>query len=260
MFFKICLLIKRILFYEKPLRVAIFKYLLSFFPTIRPHYESMLYEAALDAKKLSINKISVLELGVSYGNGIRSLEKYKKNIKKILDIDVDIYGFDMGTGMPISDNIYDPTFVWKSGEFSNNSNLNLKSKIFFGNISDTINQFIKLNPPPINLIIFDMDYYSSTSSFLNQIENLKKFLAPRVICYFDNLFSRHYICEFNGELKAINEFNNKNIDIKIGKLLDDVENYRFPMAKNGIYILHNFNHVDYDKYIGPNSENISLLN
>ena len=99
-FYKLNLLFKRIVGYEKPLRVALLGYLSLKFKTFKPHYESILYEACLEAKKLGINQVSVIELGVAGGAGIVSLEKYKKKIERVLDINIDIYGFDTGSGLP----------------------------------------------------------------------------------------------------------------------------------------------------------------
>ena len=81
-FYKLNLLFKRVICYEKPLRVALLAYLGLKFKTFKPHYESILYEACLEAKKLGINQVSVIELGVAGGAGIVSLEKYKKKREK----------------------------------------------------------------------------------------------------------------------------------------------------------------------------------
>ena len=50
--YKLKLLILRILCYEKPLRVALFKYLSLKFSTFRPHYETLIFESAKNAIKL----------------------------------------------------------------------------------------------------------------------------------------------------------------------------------------------------------------
>ena len=71
--YKLKILILRILGYEKPLRVAFLKYISLKFTTFRPHYETILYETAKTAKKLGEREISVIELGVAGGNGIKSL-------------------------------------------------------------------------------------------------------------------------------------------------------------------------------------------
>ena len=43
--------------------------------------QTILYESCLGAKKLGYNEVSVLELGIAGGNGIISLENYKKKIE-----------------------------------------------------------------------------------------------------------------------------------------------------------------------------------
>ena len=82
-FFKLKILFSRIIGYDKPLRIGLLKYLTLKFKTFRPHYETILLESVLEAKKLGYKKVSVLELGVAGGNGIIALEKYKKRIEKI---------------------------------------------------------------------------------------------------------------------------------------------------------------------------------
>ena len=75
-FYKLKITLIRILGYEKPLRTAFLKLLTLKFKTFRPHYETILLESALEAKKIGYDEISVIELGVAGGNGIIALEKY----------------------------------------------------------------------------------------------------------------------------------------------------------------------------------------
>ena len=82
--YRLKIFILRILGYEKPLRVALLKYLSLKFKQFRPHYETILLESSLEAIKLGYKEVSVLELGVAGGNGIISLEKYKKKNWKTL--------------------------------------------------------------------------------------------------------------------------------------------------------------------------------
>ena len=51
-FYKFKILILRIIGYEKPLRVALLKYLSLKFSTFRPHYETLIYESSKNAIKL----------------------------------------------------------------------------------------------------------------------------------------------------------------------------------------------------------------
>ena len=116
-FYRLKIFFLRIIGYEKPLRVALLKYLSLTFKQFRPHYETILYESCLQANKLGYEEITVLELGVAGGNGIISLESYKKKIEKICNIKINIYGFDTGEGLPEPDNKYDLPFHWKKGDF-----------------------------------------------------------------------------------------------------------------------------------------------
>ena len=252
--YKLKIFFLRVIGYEKPLRVAILKYLSLKYKVFKPHYETILLESCKEAKKLGINNVSVLELGVAGGNGIIALEKYKKSIESYLKIKIDIYGFDTGEGMPRSNLKEDLIFVWKQGQYKINKDLIRKktnSKIFYGDVKNTINDFIKLNPNKICSIFVDLDYYSSTKAFLDQINSLKKYLLPRVLCYFDDLHvPEKYISDVNGELLAINEFNSSNTSCKLGASIDHVMDFKFPLAKSSVYMLHVFDNPDYNKFVG----------
>ena len=261
--YKIKIFILRILGYDKPLRVAALKYLSLKFKTFRPHYETILLESVIEAKKIGYKSVSILELGVAGGNGIIALEKYRENIQKLTNVEINIYGFDTGEGLPEIKNKFDSPFLWKKGDFKiidrDNLNKKIKSRIFYGEIKNTIDKFLESNPENIIAIFFDFDLYSSTSDFLNQIDKLKKFICPRVYCYFDDVFNpNHLIDEHSGELLAIKEFNNKNTDIKIGKSLSNSNDFKFPLGKDNLFMLHNFTHEMYDYYIGK--ENDTSLN
>ncbi len=256
--YKFKLLFLRVICYEKPLRVALFKYLSLKFSTFRPHYESLIFESAKNAIKLGYKEINIIELGVAGGNGIRSLIKYKKKIEKILNIRIQIIGFDTGTGLPSTNSKEDLPFFWKSGDYTNENLGELEKKdnsvkIYVGNISNTLDKFMSENKNKIGLIIFDLDLYSSTKLFLNQIAKFSKLnlLMPRVLCYFDDLFVADYcLDDTNGEPLAISEFNNQSKDLKLGKTFDHINDFKFPLAKGQIYTLHDFNNQDYKKYIG----------
>lgn len=257
--YRLKIFILRVLGYEKPLRVAILKYLFIKFRQFRPHYETILLESVLQAKKLGYENVTVLELGIAGGNGIIALEKYKKNIEKLTKVKIRIVGFDTGKGLPKIDNKFDLPFYWKEGQFKHNKEeleSQTNSKIIYGDVKDAIGKFIKINPENIVTIFFDLDLYTSTKNFLNLLPKLEKYLAPRVYCYFDEIhLPEHWINEHNGELLAIKEFNNENHNIKIGQTSDNINDFKFPLGKNELFVLHNFNHKDYDKFIGIDDEN-----
>jgi hypothetical protein len=261
-FYKLKILLLRILGYDKPLRVALLKILTLKFKTFRPHYENILLESVLEAKKIGYQKVSILELGVAGGNGIIALEKYKKKIEKITNIEIDIYGFDYGEGLPSTNNKFDLPFLWSNGDYKIDKeklDRKINSKIFLGDIKNTFKEFLKDNPAPISAIFIDLDYYTSTKSFLNQLPEALEFLLPRVHCYFDDIVDvNNYINEHNGERLAIREFNDENQNIKIGKSLSNLSDFKFSIGNEKLFMLHNFTHKDYSKNINYQKSSLSL--
>jgi|TARA_B110001452_G_C15185018_1_gene411589 hypothetical protein len=259
LFYKLNLLLKRVIHYDKPLRIAFLAYLSLKFKTFKPHYESILYEACLEAKKLGINNVTTLELGVAGGNGIMALEKYKKKIEKVLDIKIDIYGFDTGTGLPETENVNeDLPFFWRSDQYKidkDDLEKRISSKIFYGDVKDTVDDFVKVNKNKICCIFFDLDLYTSTKNFLNQVPKIKDQLLPRVLCYMDDVYvPENYINQFNGVFKAIDEFNNANDKFKLGCSVDHHKSFKFPLAKTSIYTLHSLENELYKKFISGGIE------
>ena len=256
--FKLKVFFLRIICYEKPLRVAFVKYLSLKFRTFRPHYETLIFETAKNAKKLGYNEFSIFELGVAGGDGINSIIKYKNKIEQIFKIKIYVYGFDSGEGLPKVSIKEDLPFFWKEGDYSNRNILELEKngknvKIYKGDIRHTLKNYISNNKIKVGLIFFDLDLYSSTKSFLEQLPLLSQanLLMPRSFCYFDDLFIADYcLDDTNGEPLAINEFNAKNLNLKLGKTLDHINDFKFPLAKGQIYTLHDYNNSDYSKYIG----------
>ena len=62
------------------------------------------------------------------------------------------------------------------------------------------------NPAPIGAIFLIWTITLTINAF-KIFENSDEKLLPRIICYFDDL--QPYVNNFNGEMAAINEFNEK---------------------------------------------------
>ena len=75
------------------------------------------------------------------GSGLLSLEEYTEEIKKILGVQIDIYGFDTGQGLPKPIDYRDLPYHWKEGFFSMDKNDLVKklkkAKLILGNIETT---------------------------------------------------------------------------------------------------------------------------
>jgi len=228
--------------------------------TERPAYLYCIYNAALLAKKLGHKKISVIEFGVAGGNGIMFLEKYSEKILKEINVKIEIFGFDLREGLNEPKDYRDLPYWFKKSLYKMDyEKLNSKlknTKLIIGDVKNTIKDFfINNNPPPIGVILNDLDYYSSTKDsfeIFNQSE--ERFFLPRIFCYFDDVIGteKEMYGINNGELLAIEEFNKENDNKKINlnqNLLNTNFYYRLQ-----IYYFHNFIHKDYNKFIYENEQ------
>lgn len=227
----------------------------------RMHYAYICYNAAHLAKKLNYNQISVIEYGVAGGRGLLILEEYAEEIKKILDVQIDIFGFDLGSGLPKPKDYRDLPYHWKEGFFTMNEK-KLKSKLKFskliiGNINSTSKDFfLKNNPAPIGAIVYDFDFYSSTKIAMSMLKADSKFFLPRIYCYFDDVIGSEteLYNDFTGERLAINEFNAENNDIKLSPAYHLLAQAT-EVWHHQIWIYHLFKHEHYNSFISePNQQ------
>tara|TARA_B110000259_G_scaffold110661_1_gene126441 strand:- start:914 stop:1741 length:828 start_codon:yes stop_codon:yes gene_type:complete len=226
----------------------------------RPAYAYCLYHAVKLAKKLNYKSISAIEFGVAGGNGLYFLDLFADQLSKEFDIEIEIYGFDLGGGLPKPKDYKDLPYIFKEGLFPMDQNKLIKklkrSKIIIGNVEDSIKDFFKKNnPAPIAFISNDLDYYSSTASSFNIFNEDSKFYLPRIFCYFDDVIGDETSMygEFSGELLAIKEFNeiNKNKKIHLNKnlILSSNNHWRYQ-----VYYYHHFLHPKYNDYVETNEQ------
>ena len=224
----------------------------------RPSYSCCVLVAAKLASALGIHRISVIEFGVAGGNGLLELENMVEEVERIVPIKIDIFGFDTGKGLPLSDNYKDQLYFWQEGHFEMNEEALRKrlrlSKLVLGDVSKSVETFIsEYNPAPIGAIMFDLDYYSSTKdafklfNYLNSNNSL-----PRIYTYMDDISSVDLLPanEFTGVRCAINEFNSENNNKKIARMEHLSRFMRLPKPWNElVYVFHNFEHKDYNTYV-----------
>ena len=224
--------------------------------TKRPHYLYCLYHSAILAKKLGLKKMSVIEFGVAGGNGIVFLENYQKKIFDEKGIEIEIYGFDLGSGLSKPQDYRDLPYWFKESLFTMDieklKNKLKKANIIIGDVKKTIPDFFKQNnPAPIGAIFNDLDYYSSTKNSFDIFHNNNDdFYLPRIFCYFDDVIGNEneMYGKFHGELLAIQEFNDENKNKKIALNQGLISKSKNPY-KYQIYYYHNFLHKDYNKFI-----------
>ncbi|HPO92292.1 MAG TPA: hypothetical protein PL072_02365 [Phycisphaerales bacterium] len=225
----------------------------------RPHYGYGVLQAARQAKALGIPKITVIEVGVGGGDGLKSLERIVDAVEREEGVKIDLYGFDTGTGMPPPRDPRDMGFVWAPGQFRMPVK-RLKSELrramlVLGDVRETVPRFLYRNyPGPIGFIAIDVDYYTSTMHALKFLDATPQFLLPRVFLYLDDIIGDDLEthCEFVGELAAVSEFNRTHEQRKIGRIYGLRHKRIIPARWNDqMFVAHNFDHPLYGKYINP---------
>ena len=224
----------------------------------RPHYGYIVYWAADLAKRLKIDRISLLEFGVAGGNGLLNLEMHAKRVSQLTGVSFEIYGFDTGGGLPAPRDYRDVAFFWQSAHYKmDRAALDARlttAKLVIGDVSETTKDFIeKFNPAPIGAAAFDVDYYSSTMDALKIFDVPSEYRLPRIQCYFDDI-TGHDLAPIGigmGMPLAINDFNEANKGSRALSPLRHME-YHYAPAQPWHHRLYNFadfNHPRFNDYI-----------
>ena len=248
----------------RKLKIGSFEFRLNRNALKRMQYAYICFHAAKLGKKLGYKKISVIEYGVAGGQGLLILENHIKEIEKYFNIEIDIYGFDTGEGLPEPIDYRDLPYHWKKGFYSmHHQDLKKrlkKSKLIIGNIEDTSKTFFtNHNPAPIGAVIHDFDFYSSTKTALAMMQHNEKHFLPRVFSYFDDTIGDELELynDFTGERLAINEFNEDNNDIKIC-IPYHLKALKPEVWHNQIWICHFFNHKKYNNFISGEDQKLDI--
>lgn len=217
----------------------------------RSHYALCVYESAKLAQKLGIRKISVIELGVAGGLGLINIEKHVAKLKDETETEFEVYGFDLESGLPKSDDYRDMVYKWPESSYQMDLGLlqeKLKSaELIVGDVKETCQNFFeKYEPAPIGCVFFDLDYYTSTRDSFQLFETDQTNYLPRVLCYFDDIrFTNEYV----GELCAIREFNEAHKTKKIVRPFN-FQYYRPDvLCADRIFEFHDFLHPKYNSRI-----------
>jgi hypothetical protein len=229
----------------------------------RPHYGYCVLQAAKLARSLGHKKVSIIEFGVAGGNGLINLEMHAREVEKLSDIEIQIFGFDTGGGLPPPKDYTDLPYYWKPGYFAMDiKKLREKltrSELIIGDVADTLPSFLqKHNPAPVGAVFMDLDFYSSTKHALKLFDLHRTRVLPRVFVYFDDIIgnSTALYNEYTGALLAINEFNSNHSEQKLCKTTH-LAAVPYPETwGHQIYIYHDFAAADYCKFV---SEDVTQL-
>jgi len=210
------------------------------------------------AQRLKRKSVAVIEFGVAGGSGLLELEKYAIEMGKTYGIEVEVYGFDLGSGLPAPSDYRDLGYVWQRGHYKmdfDSLQARLKTaRLLIGDVAETVPRFNAADHAPVGFISFDLDFYSSTLNAFRIFDSPDKQLLPRVFCYFDDIISDiHQLhCDDVGELLAIRELNeNSDGTYRLSTLPVMQTGTLFPAKwEEQIRVYHRFNHYEYNTYLG----------
>ncbi len=237
--------------------IGTFEFRLALDGVIRPNYGYALFHAAKQARSLGIKHLAAIEFGVAAGNGLLEMEKIAEEVTKITGVGFDVFGFDMGTGLPAPSDYRDLPYLFKGGFYkmdgeSLRAKLKKSTRLILGDVGTTVPEFMRTDIAPVGFAAFDLDFYSSTVHAMKILSADHDRLLPRTYCYFDDTMGglEELYNEFTGELLAIREFNEKQVARKIALIHGLMQN-RIIKSKwcNAMYALHVFDHPLYNHYV-----------
>ncbi|MEP6897936.1 MAG: hypothetical protein ABI870_05345 [Rhodanobacter sp.] len=231
-----------------------------------PHYAYGLFWAATLASRLGIERISAIEFGVAGGRGLIALEHAAAEIAQSTGVDIEVFGFDSGEGMPAPVDYRDLPHIWGTGFYRMDAD-KLRSQLTsaqlrLGDVRTTTVEWIAEQHAPVGFVAFDLDYYSSTVAALQILSGPPSTHLPRVHCYFDDVTANDLGCmnPYVGELLAINEFNEHSADRKICRIeLLRVHRHRWEKWQDRMFAFHNFAHPQYTQLVIPQNRAESQL-
>lgn len=249
----------------KRARLGSYPFRLSIGALERPHYAHIVFNAAHLAKRLGYQRISVIEYGVAGGLGLISLEEHAREIEKLFSIEIEVFGFDTGKGLPPPRDYRDLPYHWKEGFFAMEPDKLQrrlrKARLVLGDISETSRSFFaQFRPAPIGAIAHDFDFYSSTATALRMLTAGEEHFLPRVFCYFDDTLGTELELynDFTGERLAIEEFNQQNEHVKLCKPYYLLAKKRPAPWHHQIWVGHLFRHSRYNDFISAEDQQRKL--
>jgi len=219
----------------------------------RPQYLWGSMHAARLASALGRTSVSVVEFGVAGGNGLLALETAAGLAERLFGVRVEVYGFDVGTGMPAPHDVRDLPWAIEPGIFAmDEAALRARlrrAELVLGPVEETVRGWMGRERGPLGFCAFDLDLYTATAAALSVFDGAADGLLPRVACYFDDIFGYGW-SDFAGERAAITEFNAGRESRKIGAihgLKYELPRQDFERAwPEQIYLAHIFDSPDYN--------------
>lgn len=224
----------------------------------RPHYAYCIANAARLARALGVPRISVMEFGVAGGRGLLAIEALCPEIERAYGVEIEVWGFDTGEGLPEPVDYRDLPYIWKAGFYRMDQEaLRRKlrrSQLVLGDVRDTVPTFFATHAAaPVGAAFLDLDFWSSTRDALALFAGPAATMLPRVFCYCDDVISAEgggILSDDVGQLRAIADYNAGQEARKLRRIAGLAETRRIRAVwPTQIYVHHSFDHPDYSTYI-----------
>ncbi|MDR3301737.1 MAG: hypothetical protein LBT01_04305 [Spirochaetaceae bacterium] len=195
-----------------------------------------------------------------------ALEDEAERIGGEFNIEIDVYGFDTGHGLPKPEDYRDLPYRFEENMFSmdfDKLSKKLKfAKLVIGDLKETIKTFVEqYQPAPIAAVMNDTDLYSSTIASFRLYDANEKYFLPRIFNYFDDIngwMGDEFYNNFTGERLAIGEFNDKHKMKKFSQQYHLLAQYKQEPWYSQIYVLHLFDHPDYNNFVCTKNRQLPL--
>lgn len=170
---------------------------------------------------MGIAEISVIEFGVASGAGLLTLQQHAETAGREFGVAISVFGFDLGVGLPEVRDFRDHPDAWRAGDYPMDvakllPKLRPTSSLVFGDVAETVPDFVDRQTCPVGFVSMDLDLYSSTRNALHLFMSPKRKMLPHTPVYFDDILLPHSH-NFAGELLAIREFNSESHGVKIDR-------------------------------------------
>jgi hypothetical protein len=204
------------------------------------------------AKVLGLHRVSVIEFGVAGGAGLLALERIAEAVEELLEVEVEVYGFDTGSGLPKPQDYRDSPNLYMGGDYPlDKAQLEprlRRARLKLGLVEETVPAFLASGFSPVAFVSIDLDLYSSTRDALRLFDANQEALLPRVYCYFDDI-NGYTHSDYTGERLAIAEFNEAHATRKLSPIYG-LKHFVPPAYANAwwvdlLYLAHIFDHSLY---------------
>jgi hypothetical protein len=223
----------------------------SFDLVLRQHYAFGTLWAAERARSANLHSVTVVEFGVGEGTGLINLCKIAKRTSAVTGVEINVVGFDTGTGMPAPVDYRDHPDLYRAGDYAMeyerlHRSLPAYAKLKLGPLAATVPAFLETvnGDSPIGFVIVDVDYYSSSKDALALLaDNEPGKYLPISLLYLDDVLEENHN-DWCGELLAVREFNDSHA---MRKLQRDRYLKHWRVFKNAVwldqtYLVHILDH------------------